>query len=291
MNQTKSTNDKTMLGIARATRPLWKIGIPATAVLSALLAIGFALALDGCSSNKDNKKTTVSSSNLSSPVSANSGSENQVSALPDKNLVEKTETPKKKAAVRPSTIGYTDSTYGVSFRYPRIYTLMTPEKARLTEAVEKVPMNFIQPGGVTVATIALPGSNFTSLFKVSVHKELSSVQCEQFAEPEGSDIAGNSPVDTDDNSIPSKVSLRGTDYTRVETGTEDSDVRYFHHFENGACYEFAMAVEESKDNTKAIDHLQLFDKLERIMASVKIKAEAVPAVTASAPEPQPTPEK
>lgn len=290
MNQMKSSNsnDKPILGIAGAMRPIWKIGIPATAALSALLAIGLAIAVDGCSSNKD-KKTTVSSSNPSSPVSGNSGSENVASTLPDNKPLQKKDPPKK--AVRPSTVGYSDSTYGVSFRYPRSYTLMTPDRAKLTESVEKVSMNFIQPGGVTVATIALPASNVTSLFKVSVNKDLSAQQCEQFLEPDGSDVNGNSPVDTEDNSIPSKVSLHGTDYTRVETGTEESDIHYYHHFENGACYEFAIAVEESKDNTKTIDHLLLFDKLERIMASVKIKAEPAPEVTASVPQAEATPQK
>ena len=290
MKDMKSSNEnsKPILGIATAMRPLWRTGIPTTAVLSGLLAIGFAIALDGCSSNKDNKKTNVSSTTLSSPVSSGSGSENQVSSLPDKTISEKT-TPKKKSVVKPSTVGYSDSTFGVSFRYPRTYTLMTPDKAKLTESVEKVPVNFIQPGGMTLATIALPNGKVTSLFKVSVNKDLSALQCEQFAEPDGSDISGSSPVDTSDDSIPSKISLRGTDYTRVETGTEQSDIRYYHHFDNGACYEFAMAVEESSDNTKPVDHLELFDKLERIMASVKIKAEPVPPVTASVPEA--TPEK
>src|SRR5579864_2930309 len=289
MNQTKSSNAevKPILGIAGAMRPLWRIGIPATAALSALMAIGFAIALDGCSSNQDNKKTTIGSSN-SSPIS--SGSSGSVtSTLPDKSVSEKTETAKRKPSPRPSTVSYSDSIYGVSFHYPRSYTLMTPDKAKLMESVDRVAMNFVQPGGMTVATIALPNGNVTSLFKVSVNKELSAQQCDQFAEPDASDVAGTSPLDTSDESNPTRVSLRGSDYTRVETGTEQTDIRYYHHFDNGACYEFAMAVEESSDNTRAVDHFRLFDKLERIMASVKIKVEPVPAVTASVPEP--TPEK
>lgn len=298
MSHTKFNNDKPILGIAGAMRPLWRIGIPATTALSAVLAIGFAIALDGCSSNKD-KKPSVSSSNVSSPISSDSSSSNLTATLPEKKDPEKTVTQKKKTAVKPSTVGFADSTYGVSFRYPRTYTLMTPDKAKLTESVEKVPMNFIQPGGVTLATIALPNGKVTSLFKVSVEKDLSAQQCEQFAEPDGSDLAGNSPVDPNDSSIPTKINLRGSDYSRVETGTEESDIRYYHHFDNGACYEFAMAVEESKnndskdeskDNTKVIDHLQIFDRMERILATVKIKAEPVPAVTAAS-VPEASPEK
>jgi hypothetical protein len=288
MNLTKSSKEevKPIRGIVGAMRPLWRIGIPATAALSALMAVGFAIALDGCSGNKDNRKNTISSSN-GSPISSGSGSGSVTTSVPDKSASEKAEVAKRKPSPRPSTVSYSDSIYGVSFHYPRTYTLMTPDKAKLTESVDRVAMNFVQPGGITLAAIALPGGNVTSLFKVSVNKELSAQQCEQFAEPDAADVAGTSPVDTSDESIPTKVSLRGADYTRVETGTEQTDIRYYHHFDGGACYEFAMAVEESADNTKAVDHFELFDKLERIMATVKIKTEPVPAVTASAPEAAP----
>jgi hypothetical protein len=121
------------------------------------------------------------------------------------------------------------------------------------------------------------------LFKVSVNRGLTAQQCEQFADPDIADVAGTSPVDTSDESIPSKVSLRGVDFSRVENGTEQNDLRYYHHFENGACYEFVMAVEEANGNTTPVDHFELFDKLERILATVKIKPEVVPSVTATAP--------
>ena len=60
MNQTKSSNDKTNIGIGKAMRPLWRAGIPATMALSALVAIVFAVAIDGCSSSSKSNKTTVS---------------------------------------------------------------------------------------------------------------------------------------------------------------------------------------------------------------------------------------
>ena len=69
----------------------------------------------------------------------------------------------------------------------------------------------------------------------------------------------------------------------MENGTEQNDLRYYHHFENGACYEFVMAVEEADGKAKPIDHFELFDKLERILATVKMRSDVVPAVTANAP--------
>ncbi len=286
MKQMKSSNDKTAVGIVNAMRPLWRIGIPATAALSTALAVAFAIALDGCSSNKNHKTEVSSSSHISQPGSSGQGT--VTPALPE--VTTPAVTAKKKTVVhRPSTVGYIDGTYGVSFRYPRSYTLLTPEKVKLNQSldqsVEKIPMNFVEPGGVSIATIGLPDGPATSLFNVSVHKGLTEQQCQQFAVPDASDVAGNPPVDTSDDSIPVKVSLRGEDFTRVENGTEQNDLRYYHHFENGACYEFVMAVEESEGNTKPVDHFELFDKLERIMATVKIKSEPAQPVVATVPTP------
>jgi hypothetical protein len=281
MNQTKSSNEKTTISIAKAMRPLWRAGIPATMALSAAIAIAFAVALDGCSSSNSHK-TNVSTS-PTSPISSSSSAAIPSSPAPA-DLAKPAVTQKKKSVVqRPSTVGYADGTFGVSFRYPRTYTLLTPDKVKLDQSMGDIPMNFVQPGGVEVATIGLASGPATSFFKVSVNRSLTAQQCEQFADPDAADVAGSSPVDTSDESIPSKVSLRGVDFLRVENGTEQNDLRYYHHFENGACYEFVMAVEEADGNTKPVDHFELFDKLERILATVKIKTEVVPAVTANAP--------
>ena len=70
---------------------------------------------------------------------------------------------------------------------------------------------------------------------------------------------------------------------RAESVTDQSEARYYHHFENGACYEFALGVEDAPGTTKPVDHLQVFDKLERIMTTVKIKSEPVPVVATSEP--------
>src|SRR5215472_15225572 len=244
MNQTKSSNDKTNIGIGKAMRPLWRAGIPATMALSALVAIVFAVAIDGCSSSSKSNKTNVSAS-ATSPISNNSPS-----AVPTPAPVEVTKpavTQKKKSAVqRPSTVGYADANTGVSFRYPRTYTLLKDENVKLNQSMNEIPMNFVQPGGVEVATVGLSSGPATSLFKISVNRGLTAQQCEQFADPDLDDVAATSPVDTSDESIPSKVSLRGLEFSRVETGTEQNDLLYYRHLESGACYEFVMAVEEAE---------------------------------------------
>jgi hypothetical protein len=98
------------------------------------------------------------------------------------------------------------------------------------------------------------------------------------------------PVDANDDSIaPEKTNVLGVEFSKAESVTDQSEARYYHHFENGACYEFALGVEDAPKTTKPVDHLQVFDKLERILTTVKIKADPAQAVAVSEPVAQPTP--
>jgi hypothetical protein len=89
--------------------------------------------------------------------------------------------------------------------------------------------------------------------------------------------------------MPAKTNVLGVEFAKAESVTDLSESRYYHHFENGACYEFGLGVEDAPNTTKPVDHLQVFDKLERIMTTVKIKPEAAPAVVVTQAAPQPTP--
>jgi hypothetical protein len=67
-----------------------------------------------------------------------------------------------------------------------------------------------------------------------------------------------------------------------------ADARYYHVYQNGACYEFTLGMqtaEEAKEGVKPIDRELVFQQLEKILASVKIKPEAVPTVATGAPTP------
>ncbi|HYL91914.1 MAG TPA: hypothetical protein VEW69_02030 [Alphaproteobacteria bacterium] len=293
MKLTKSLHPET----SRDTNVAWRIlgiSIPATMVLSATLAIALAVVIDGCSSKSKSAGVSAPSQNSS----AQSEQPKTAVTIPDpaptvtekKAVVAKA---KKKSAAQIPTIAYKNED-GVSFRYPRTFKLMPA--AEKTEKTEKeqvlsdpVPMNFAQAGGVTLATVGMPGDAASSFFKVSVNKSVTAEQCGQFSVPTPTELGSNNPVDTSDDSIPAKAKVHGVDVTKVETATEQSDIKYYHRFVSGssqhegvgACYEFALGVEESQGNTKTINYADLFGKLERILSTVKIKAEAAPAVTAS----------
>jgi hypothetical protein len=275
--------------IVKSIRNTMIIGLPLTTVLSGVLAIGFAVALDGCSS-KENKKPAQTSQNQSAQPSVATAQPTPV-ASPTPEAVAK----KKTVVKKPTTVIYADNTNGISLRYPRKFTLTTGEKAKNDVAMEeRLPMNFVQPGGVNVTSLELPGGVTSSMFDIRINKNLSADECSKFAEPGVSDVGSNLPVDSTDVLAPSKLSMNGLDFTRAENVTERTDARYYHHFEgaqlddktaskSGVCYEFALAVEDSLDTTKAVDHQDQLDKLERILSTVKIKSEAAPAVTASVP--------
>jgi len=267
-----------------STRRARMIGGAATAAATAVLALMVVLDFNGCSkSNSKNAQTQPASQSVQ-----NSGTPTVAQSQPVDQLEKKVEAviEKKKAIKHASTATYKNSTYGISFRYPKTYTMLTPEKDSKESAwPDPVAMNFTEPGGETLTTLVLPGTRASSYFKASVNKGVTAEQCSKFATtPEPTEATTNPPVDTEDDSIvPVKTNILGVEFAKAESVTEQSEARYYHHFENGACYEFALGVEDAPGTTKPVDHLQVFDKLERIMTTVKIKSDPVPVVATSEP--------
>ena len=250
----------------------------------------FLLGANGCSKG------------TSKPAVADSGNQNlQTSApqmpatsasLPTTPVGSQPAAAKKVVKKRPSTVTYIDKTYGVSFRYPRKYSLKTGDKLAANAAV---PMNFVQPGGIALAAVEMPrnsypGTDFSSaLFNISVNKSLSADECTQFAFPKN-EHPENEP------GSPSKVKVGETEFNQVEDfgPMKSADAKYYHVFENGACYEFAMAVGASgdkvDDQTKPVDRDEVFGKLEKILGTVKVKPMAEPqVVTGQTTQPAETP--
>jgi len=267
-----------------STKRARMIGGAATAAATAVLALMVVLDFNGCS--KSNSKNTQAQPTSQSVQ--NTGTPAVAQSQPVDQLEKKVEAviEKKKAIKHASTATYKNSTYGISFRYPKTYTMLTPEKDSKESAwPDPVAMNFTEPGGETLTMLVLPGTRASSYFKASVNKGVAAEQCSKFATtPEPTEALTNPPVDAEDDSIvPVKTNILGVEFAKAESVTEQSEARYYHHFENGACYEFALGVEDAPGTTKPVDHLQVFDKLERIMTTVKIKSDPVPVVAASEP--------
>jgi hypothetical protein len=174
----------------------------------------------------------------------------------------------------------------VSFKYPRNYILKTGDEPQEMDlaGLGQLKTNYVQPGGVTVAAIELPrssypGTDFTSAyFGVSVNSMMSKEQCEVFAFPK-SEHPENEPTSV------SKVKIAGTDYAMFEdqggSDKEEARLKYFHHFENGNCYEFSMGL-GTTDTTiaglKPVNRSLVFGRMEQMLATVKLQPVAVPEV-------------
>jgi hypothetical protein len=268
----------------------------------------------GCSSDK----AKPVSSNNQSPVTqqAVTQPESPISPMPTPAAQAATKpAPRKVVHKRPATVNYTDKTYGLTFEYPRRYAIETGSAASELLASNPLAMNFVQPGGVALAAVELPETGFantdffSAFFNVSVHKTLTAEQCSEFAVPQPKIVAAatrptpevqtpaasSQSASVQPGSAPNSklmigdLELRATEAVSGE-GTRQSDSKYFHAFQNGACYEFALNVTTiaSEDGvTKHVDRDKVFDRLEKILATVKINPVAAPEVTAEAPAQSP----
>jgi hypothetical protein len=271
MTQFNSLNSKSSLpsGIRQTIR---RLVITVAAITAVLVLAGTILGLSGCSQDKDkvnNDKVNTKDTSLSTGSSqGTAGTRRPV--LRTVKLASKTQ--RNRPSRRVPVEAYSNSDYGVSFRFPSRYELTTPgENQEHSAFPEDVPMNFVQPGGITLATIELPSGSETSFFSVSVNKQMTPWQCQQFAVP-------NSPAPAN---VPVGVGLissqaNGSQLTFV---SEQEDVRYYHHFEpaangnSGTCYEFALGVEESRISSTNLNRPQLFEQLESILATVELKSQ------------------
>jgi hypothetical protein len=218
---------------------------------------------------------------------------------------------KKVVHKKPATVTYADKNSGVSFEYPRRYAIETGEAATSFLASSPLAMNFVQPGGVALAAIELPETGFTNtdfssaFFNVSVHKTLTVDQCTEFAVPQpkvATQVSTTDSAEVSPTPSPSEtqsassskltlgdLELRATEAVTGE-GARQSDSKYFHVFQNGTCYEFALNVTTvaSEDGVmKHVDRDKVFDRLEKILATVKINPVAAPEVTAEVPQQTP----
>ncbi len=81
------------------------------------------------------------------------------------------------------------------------------------------------------------------------------------------------------------MELRATEAVSGE-GTRQSDSKYFHVFQNGACYEFGLNVTTVASEPGVIKHVdrdKVFGRLETILSTVKINPVAAPEVAAEVP--------
>jgi len=247
------------------------------AVISGLLA-GSLLAV-GCSKKESKPSETQTSANqitLNQPVIPAPVSSAATTTPPP--------TPKKVVKKRPSTVKYSEQTYGVSFRYPWQYSV----KAGDAVDSDSVPMDFVQAGGMTAVSVDVPKGFYpqtdfaSAFFRVNVNKSLTEAECSQFAVPQP-------PLPGQDEVQPAKMALGELQMQEIEDisgeSTNQADTKYYHLFQNGACYEFALGLSTESggddETLMPVNREKVFRRLETILATVKINPQPAPEVAAS----------
>jgi len=191
---------------------------------------------------------------------------------------------KKAKKHRPTNATYLNGEYGVSITYPRKYGLKLGDEAQLTwPGFGPVPMDFVKPGGTTLAAIEVPANlypdtDFASAFvNLSVNHAMTSEECAQFAFPQVGE----------DTSATAKVKVGALEFNEIGSingkSPKQADARYYHVFQNAACYEFALGLGTSgeTDSTTQVDREKVFNGLEKILATVKIKTVELPGTEAA----------
>ena len=249
-------------------------------VFAGLLAITLALGMTACSS--ESKPTAVrqgsgASQASLSPVNVSAPATTQVLEGTGTPLTSKPRSSRAVAKKRPETMPFRDSNYGVAFRYPWQYTLKAHGELRGDDA--SVPaMKFVQPGGVRVAAVEVPSSYFpntdldSAMFTVSLHRKMSAEECGQFA--------AEDTRQAEKPASPAKVLVGGMEALEMDEVSGLSDTAYYHVVQNGACYEFALALTTSEsDDVMPVNHGKVFDRLSRILDTVELEGDATPEVT------------
>jgi hypothetical protein len=275
-----------------------------TALFASLLIVAVAGGLSGCSTSKSQPVSSSSGKPTTqispTPVRADLGTSN--SSMPAEPPAHK-----KVAKPRSPMVTYSNSRYGLSFSYPWQYGFKPGHRLHSESDKEDVATKFIQPGGVNLATIELPKGYYPdtdlsyAFFTANVNKKMTAEECGQFASVQPAEQDQQKVADTSDKSAeesavksgdqpsttPSKVTVSGIAFDAVEDLQDQSDEKYYHVFQNGVCYEFALGVisadDESVDGAKLVDHDKVFDRLEKLLATVDLGSDADPEVTASVP--------
>lgn len=278
-------------GAANAVTRVVPSGKAVIAPFAALLITAFALGTAGCGKSKSNNQSANQSQPVPQSVSNQNLAETTPSAIPV--AVNQPETGKKisvKGPVRRASVRtFKDSDSGVSFLYPRKAVLKAGEKAEKdSTSQDRLPMSYVGPGGSTLAAIELPSNKkdeLGDLFLLNVNQELTADQCSQFP---GDSQTGSDELQTDGSAnqqpvfVPGvKTSFRGVEYSELDKQNDQTLIRYYHRFvpgasaDKGVCYEFGMLVNaEPKQDVNVVsnsEHKDLFTKLERILATVKIE--------------------
>lgn len=277
-------NSTTAPGASSAEENGWSIRKQTVGALGALVMFAAVIGIGSCSRGNGKPAVVAQTTQPSAPV-PNPVAQATVAPAP--------QPAKAKSKKRAATLSYVNREYGVSFSFSRQYSLKSGDEAQLSWGdLGPFQMDFVHPGGVTFSGVELPGNSYpgtdfkSAFVNVSVNPGMTSEACTQFALPEP-----NGGVDPSSTENIAKVKVGAIEFSEVENSTaammKQTDAKYYHAFRNGACYEFALGLGTEGDGNMEgitpVDREEVFGKLEKVLATVKLPPTVVPETEAPVP--------
>ena len=143
-------------------------------------------------------------------------------------------------------------------------------------------MNFVQPGGVAVARVALPDNSYpgtdlaSAFFNVNVNRNLAEQDCAHFAFVDTRNADGE-PVDAEKVKVGSSEMEMTSNFSA--STVKQVETQYYHDFENGTCYEYVLGLGTegfaTEGGVEPVNRDEVFAKLEKILATVKVNPKKI----------------
>jgi len=176
-----------------------------------------------------------------------------------------------------TSLQFSNPEFGIAFDAPKGYVLKEgdlPQMDRGLGYLGPIPMHFVAPGGVRLATVEAPegvhpGTNIVNeFFTVSAHYESTAESCAAL------DIASESRGAVVTRDVDS-VAFHGFK-EHLAASLHQYTGTYLHGYANETCYEIGYGVatvgEEGAGNLRRLDPDKRLMNLEKILASVRIAA-------------------
>jgi hypothetical protein len=193
--------------------------------------------------------------------------------------------PVAKHAGRDSALSvYNNPAYGISFRYPRNYSLdeaIDSEEPSILQAQQEIAAQ--QPAATLVALVAIPPDAYpnttfrSGTLQFAVNSSITPDVCQSFAVPlDGTYTFGSTSI----QGVTFNWRQRG--FGAMGTGTLERD---YAGYSNGTCYEFLLEIvtgsnPELDPGIKDADEAKIMHRLDKIVSSLQIHPE-LPAARAS----------
>jgi hypothetical protein len=184
---------------------------------------------------------------------------------------------------------YNNPEFGVTFRYPRNYSLQEGAPQDLPGVRSQQQLSQEQPGANLAATLVIPDDAYPNTtfaggtVQFAVNRYLTDKACHQDLLSRLGDSNGSSGA----------LAVQGVPFawTESEAGSGSTEFleRNYAGFANGACYEFFVRIgtnaTEDEEGVRQPDEKRILGHLEKIIASLQVEPRAVSILDKPAPKP------